>query len=417
MDGLLELYHEEAVPVDDMAIARINGRMISWARKRAGKSIASLALKGVSPEDIAAWENGDRFPNETQAQNLADRLNIGYPILFNPNVPPEEHIEIPDLRTLNGEHLSDPSLDFLKVIDDAEAKQEWCRGEHIDLEKSPLEFVGLFDIHSSIEAVALDMRTRLSIDEWDRSSRGNYEDFLKFVISSAEKVGVLVMRSAVVGHDPTRKLSVAEFRGFALIDPYAPLIFINDRDAKAAQIFTLAHELVHIWIGQGGVSDRKPNDKSSRNAVEIFCDRVAAQFLAPAMDFTRHWDTRLSLDQNIRMSARRFRVSSLVVLRRAKDLHLIPLPTFYEKIDQQYEAYKKKEKEDLERQKRKQQEKGKKGGGNFWASFDLRNGHSFNSAVVSSVESQRTTYTEASSLFGVGLKATINYLKRVGAKA
>ena len=394
-----------------MAIARINGSMIAWARRRAGASIDALATKSISPQEIAAWEKGDDFPNETEAQKLADRLHIGYPMLFMTVVPPDEKINVPDLRTVSGIPVSNPSLDFLKVLDDTAARQEWYRSERIDDDKSPLKFVGKFSLKTSTQIVAEDMRSVLSLDAHTRNDCKDFEAFLKVLVARAERSGVLVMRSSVVGHDPTRTLKVSEFRGFALIDAFAPVIFINDQDAKAAQIFTLAHELAHIWIGEGGVSDRKPDDrKNSKNIIELFCDQVAAELLVPAKEFAPYWHKQQSIDQNVRSASLHFRVSSLVVLRRAKDANLIPLGIYYSKVEEQYDAYRRREKEKLEQQKKRERK-----GGNFWASFDLRNSLTFNNAVVASLEAQRTTYTEAASLFGVGLKATVNYLKRVGA--
>jgi len=164
---------------------------------------------------------------------------------------------------------------------------------------------------------------------------------------------------------------VKEFRGFALIDDTAPVVFINDNDAKAAQVFTLAHELAHIWIGAEGVSDRNPNEKdNSRNITELFCDKVAAEFLVPEKEFAGIWLNSRSVDQNMRSVSQNFKVSSLVALRRAKDLGRITHDVFFANVEEQYEGYKRRERE----KRAAQNKRDKKKGGNFWASFDLRNG-------------------------------------------
>jgi hypothetical protein len=122
----------------------------------------------------------------------------------------------------------------------------------------PLPFVAKFaDADISPIVIAADIRSTLGIDASARRDSIDYEGFLKTLVSKSEELGILVMRSAIVGHATRRTLSVKEFRGFALIDPFAPVIFINDSDAKAAQIFTFAHELVHIWLGAAGIRWRQ----------------------------------------------------------------------------------------------------------------------------------------------------------------
>jgi len=398
--------------MEDMAVALINGEIISWALRRSGASLESLATAKVSPDRLRRWISGEESPSEGQAELLADRLNIAYPMLFMATVPDDEPIKTPDLRTLDGNPLRKPSFGLLSVLDSTRARQSWYRDEQIEQGKDSLSFVSSFTISDSVQSIAADMRSAFGIDATSRRELPGYEELLKSLVGKAEELGIIVMRSSIVGHATKRKLSVDEFRGFVLIDPLAPIIFINDNDAKAAQIFTLAHELAHIWLGASGVSDRDPEDKaSSNNPIETKCDAIAAEFLVPESELMTYWNTALSTDTNVQNAWRYFKVSSLVILRRAKDLNLIANSVFFAKVHDQYEAYKRREKESLNKAPTKKKRKG-----NFYNSFEIRNGRKFNAAVVSAVKAQRATYAEAGTLFGISPSAASKYIDKLAAK-
>jgi Zn-dependent peptidase ImmA (M78 family) len=395
--------------MDGMAVARINGQIISWALRRSGASLESLATLKVNLERLKRWESGDESPSEGQAEELADRLGIAYPMLYMATVPPDEPIKTPDLRTLDGQPLRKPSLGLLSVLDSSRARQNWYREELIESGSEPLPFVSRFGIADPIHDIAADMRVEFRVAATTRSDLHGYEELLKSLVVRAEELGILVMRSAVVGHATTRKLSVKEFRGFVLLDTFAPIIFVNDNDAKAAQIFTLAHELAHIWVGASGISDRDPEDKeSSKNPVETKCDAIAAEFLVPEAELRTYWNTGLRLESNLLNSSHTFNVSSLVILRRAKDLNLITNSVFFATVHERYEAYKRHEREAREKESRKKNRKG-----NFYNSFEIRNGRKFNSAVVGAVREQRATYAEAGTLFGISPGAASRYIEKM----
>lgn len=393
-----------------MVTAHINGKMLTWARERASLEIDRLAKGTVTIQKIKAWEAGDEYPTQAQAMAIAQKLGISYAMLFMPTVPPPDNPPIPDLRTLTGQQLKNPSLDFRDVLNSTLIRQDWVRDERRDRGAKPLGFVGRFTVSTDPKKVAADMRQALDLAPEDRAECADFEAFIKHLVARSEDIGVLVMRSAIVGHDTHRKLDVGEFRGFALSDTIAPVVFINDADAKAAQVFTLAHELVHIWIGADGVSDRRPNlQKESINKIEVFCDKVAAELLVPEAEFAKVWREG-PLMASARATAQHFRVSTLVALRRARDLNRISIDRFIEAVNAEYARFR-----EIDKKKREKQKEKETSGGNFWASFEIRNGKALNSAVVKALSSSRATYTEASTLLGLTIGSTIRYLKRAGA--
>ena len=230
------------------------------------------------------------------------------------------------------------------------------------------------------------MRETLQTNSDLRHSSRSWEQFLRRLIANAESAGILVMRSGIVGNNTHRPLSVQEFRGFAVCDEYAPVVFINGRDAKAAQIFTLAHELAHIWLAASGVSnaDLAAEPVDADIPIERFCNRVAAEVLVPRNAFLGKWDEELSTTENSDRLVRYFRVSSIVVLRRALEFRLIARETFLEE-------YKR-----ATRQQTRQET-----GGDPYASFWTRNSQTFTQTVVSEALAGRVLYREASLLLGV----------------
>lgn len=147
------------------------------------------------------------------------------------------------------------------------------------------------------------------------------------MFEQCEENGILVTRTGMAKGNPHRPLKVEEFRGFALSDPYAPLIFINSRDSQAAQMFTLIHELVHLWLGLSGVSNLTSTYAPSAR-IEQFCNAVAAEILVP-MEALRVQLAQVHQDEDpVRRLGRYFKVSSLVILRRLQDLGEIDTATF-----------------------------------------------------------------------------------------
>lgn len=382
-------------------VAYISPATVEWARQRAGLSPEQLSARlrsGITPAHIAAWETGQSMPTFSQAEKLANKLHLPFAILFM-SVPPKISVPIPDLRTVHDVERYQLSLASVEMVNDALIRQEWYR-EYLETQEAPpVPFVGRFNVDSDIPVVAGDMRQQLNLDDELRHECATWQQFLTVFVQRAESAGVLVMRSGVVRHDTSRKLDTKEFRGFAITDDLAPLVFINTTDAKAAQIFTLAHELAHIWIGVSGISN--PHIKEARmpprNVAERFCNRVAAELLVPGAGFERLWSPALSPLDNAKAIARYYRVSTMVALIRAYEHHKVSYDRFAELMNAEYARFAEREERAAE-------------GGNFWASFSARSSPMLTQAVASSVQRGQLPYRDAARLLGVKVSTLNRYI-------
>lgn len=372
-------------------------RMLRWARERASLAPAELAKRvGLAVRRVEDWEESGQLPFE-HLERLAEKTHTPVGYLFLPE-PPSNELPISDFRRVAGEGGQPPSSELIDTIRQCQLRQEWFR-EHLIAEGAePLSWVGSANVDADRASIALAIRAALELDR--RPLSVNWTDAVRDLYRRAEELGALVVRNGVVGNNTHRKLRVEEFRGFALSDPYAPLVFINAVDSKAAQMFTLVHELCHLWLGQSAVSDADP---STNVATERFCNAVAAETLAPASEFRAAWDAAVPLPEMTARLARLFKVSTLVVLIRAREAGLLAGDVF----EAAYAA-------ERERVQAIDARSGGEGG-DFYNTQNARLGGRFATAVISSALEGRTPYTEAFRLLGFKRTATFDeYARKLG---
>lgn len=319
-----------------MAQAQINPKLLSWARERAALSVAVLANKlSIDVTKLEEWESGTKAPTFNQAQNFAKKTFIPFGYLFLKK-PPEEKLLLPDLRTVGSQPNRGFSLDLKDAIRYALVRQEW----YIDYLRAqgvgPLSFVGRSAQWTDPIAIAKDIKNELDLPDYPQ--RGSSDDYFRDLILLIEQAGVLVMRNSMVGSNTHRLLSVDEFRGFAIINKLAPTIFINTADSRGARLFTLIHELAHIWLGESGVSDACPDNHSSQEQV---CNAVAAEFLTPEDEFRSYWKNLDDWQSNIAELEAHFHVSKWVVARRALTLGYIKSDVYQKYIRNLLDSFKK----------------------------------------------------------------------------
>lgn len=386
------------------AQALITPSVLEWARHRARMTIDALSDKlSVKTEKIELWERGEAKPTFKQAQKVAKTLQVPFGYLFLAQ-PPAEVLAIPDLRTLNDTALQEFSPTFKELLNDMKRKQQWYKEYVLESGEEPLSFIAKYNINSSFEEIVTDIRRTLNWTSGFASRANIKEDYIKEISFKAESVGILVMRNSILSNNTHKHLYVSEFRGFAISDKYAPLVFINTADAKSAQIFTLAHELAHLWIGESGISSVNLHEDEG-NRVEKLCNKVAAELLMPQQEFVNGWNNLKNEKDNCKALASKFHVSIFAVLKKSFDLGYISREVFnnlYDEAKTEFEEY--------------QASKNDSSGGDFFRTLKVRNSAIFSYAVVSSTLEGKLLYRDASALLNIKASKINDYANKLGIK-
>ena len=324
-------------------------KTLEWAANKAGSSLPEFAHTLYAKEDtVAHIANGQL--TVAQIRKFADHAKIPFGFLFL-DTPPERFTPDHKLVDFRTARYNQPlSEDFFDLYKDIEHKQSWYRDYLLSIDAAKLSFVGKYRGSKTVqnEVVAKDIRTTLGIDK-AASSKVNPEDYLLMLSNLCEDAGILVFKNSVVVNSTKRKLDTEEFRGFVISDEYAPAIFINGSDAKYANVFTLAHELAHVWLGESGVSDVAAG---SANENEIRCNAIAAEILVPKDDFIRDWSSAEGTYRN-KISAlnKQYKVSELVIARVALTNLKISRESYNEIYAEVLERIREKKRQDKEDEK------------------------------------------------------------------
>lgn len=275
---------------------RVNPEILVWARETAGLSVDDAARKlafkdttnGTAVEKLTAYEAGQGDPSRATLVKMTKAYRR--PLLaFYMAAPPRPGDRGQDFRNVpDRQPGSDALVDAL--VRDVRARQSMVHSILADEEEAvPLGFVGSMSMTDGIGAVLTSMRRTIGVDLADFRAQSSPDGAFALLRSGVEAAGVFVLLIGNLGSHHTA-IDVEAFRGFALADPIAPFVIINDQDAKSAWSFTLLHELCHLWLGVTGVSG-----VFSDAAIERFCDDVAGSFLLPESELSSVGVTQTTL--------------------------------------------------------------------------------------------------------------------------
>ncbi|MBF4493185.1 ImmA/IrrE family metallo-endopeptidase [Flavobacterium sp. MR2016-29] len=373
-------------------LAYITPNILKWARESAKMTIDIAARKiPITVEQLDAFENGNLYPTISQAQKLAHLYKRPFALFFLPKIP-RDFTPLQDYRKNGSLELGTGSTFIIREI---QQKQNWISEVYKENGESILPFVGKFTINDNPIDVANDILKTLGISPFNYTTDNPIREW----INKSERESIFVSRTSFI-HSHL-KLDSEELQGFAISDLYAPFVFINSDDWDAPQLFTLVHELAHIWIAETGISnDIEPSieDKDKFHPIELFCNEVAANALMPkdlmsSLDYST-FDNSVTLLK----TAKKIGVSSFALIVRALNLKIIN-NTEYKKLkeeaDSSYRLFLKKEEE------KKLRQKNATGGPNYFLLQVNRNSRLFTHTVLDAFKSGFIEPTQASNLLNV----------------
>lgn len=363
-----------------MTLSRINinPENLTWAIRRAGFDEDDFLEKHPK---VREWIDG-KEPTVKQLEKFAHEVFVPFGYLFLDEHPKEE-LPIPFFRTVSGHHQFD--INIYDTLLSLVSRQQWL-SEYLESNGiGRCGFIGKYSIHDSASHIADEIHHLLDLPyDWAFNCKDQGEA-IRTITKALENIGCTISFLSQVGFQSSRKISVENCRGFALVDERAPFIFVNNNDANTAQMFTLIHEFAHLLIGySAGTGSEETLDKTE-NENEDFCDAVAARFLLEENTFRDKWNEKRGKIDKV---AKMFKVSRLATARRALEINLLSREDFF-RYNQMLKSEPKKE------------SKQTSGGGDPYKTVKKRVGYTFLIHIRNAIRSNMLLYNEAYRLTGI----------------
>ncbi len=354
-------------------------------------------------EKMTHWLNGTKSPTFHQIEDLSRKTSIplGYFFL---QTPPVEQIALLEYRTVNSMQLTNPSRDLMDTIHEMMRVQDWMKEYRQELGFEQLPVVGCMNGVSVTRDIVEKIRKDLDLSLTWYESCNDIRTAFGLIRSRLEECGVVVMMNGIVGKNTHRQLDVDEFRAFAMVDEWAPLIFINAVDSHSAKLFSLLHEVAHIWLGEHDLFNDRSNSTDGVRRTEVICNAVAGELLVPTDVFLCKWEEGCINEDvftKITEIAGCFRCGEIVVARKALDCKKITQDIYQRIVQTEIERY------NLAREK-------KTHGGNYYHTMGTRLDRCLVRALCESIHMGRTSYTEAYQLTNTSHKTFSDVVRHLG---
>jgi Zn-dependent peptidase ImmA (M78 family) len=381
----------------------INNHILLWAREQtkfsiddvvARAKIKDLKNKGISAKErLMFWESGKENPTIGELELIAKAYRRPLLTFFLPN-PPMIETRLQDFRTIGDKVIEKPSPEFDAFRRQVEVLQKGLQTLVQNDGGKPLDFIGSVKMDYLPEKLADNMHKILGYSADDQQKIKDSDELFNMLRDKAGKAGIFVLRKADLGSWHS-KITPQEFRGLAICDNFAPLIVVNPNDAKAALPFTLIHELVHLWLGESGISsfDLLQTQKQNYQKREIYCNRTAAEFLVPSDSFLEEWRKikNYNLDLAILSLTNTFKVSRVVIARRLLEFEKIDEDTYWNQFNQWRDEW----------ITLREEQKHEEGGPGYFISTKSKLGTKLLETVIKAAYDGKISYGEASKMLGI----------------
>lgn len=379
----------------------VKPEIISWILN----TVQFEEITGSAIELLRKWQTGEKIPTFHQLEDMSRKTKIPFGYFFLEK-PPVEKCLLAEYRTFNSADVIEPSRNLIDTVDLMTDIQEWMVEYVTENGQEELGYVGSAAGITDPQIIVQDIRKKMDINvSWYADSQNAGEAFRIFR-RKLENLHILVMMSGIVGNNTRRKLNVDEFRAFTLVNKFAPLIFINSCDSDTGKLFSIAHELVHVWIGKNSFYNAKNSEYFVDHGIESICNAAAAELLVPTEFFGETWNNCSgAVMERIEKTAKAFRCSRFVVARKAFDCGKISQNVYNQiirELTETYKAWQEKQKAD------------RNSGGNYYRNLASKMDLHFVAALARSTSEGRTQYTEAYRLTNTNRKTFGKLLEEIG---
>ena len=369
----------------------VKPEIISWILQ----TIQFENIAGSAVELLNKWQTGEKTPTFNQIEEMSRKISIPFGYFFL-DKPPIEKCGIVEYRTVDSGAMTVPSRNLMDTVDLMTDIQEWMAWYAAENGQEELAFVGSAGGVDDLQRVVKDIREKLDIDMDWYAHRQNAGDAFRFLKGRVEQINVLVMMSGTVGNNTHRKLRVDEFRAFTLVNRYAPLIFINSCDSETGKLFSIVHELSHVWVGENSFYNGQIGVHGTKREAEKFCNAVAAEILMPTERFLEKWESgSREVVNRIERIAKAFRCSRYVAARKALDNGKISQEVYEEVAAELTREF-------MDWQRKQRENKGS--GGDYYRNLASKIDKRFVTALARSAFEGKTQYTEVYRLTGTNRK-------------